>query len=167
MTATAIIHEQAIWRLLEQVYDPEVPVLSVVDLGIIRGLSVSGDKVTVTITPTYSGCPAMDVISMQIRMVLAQNGVKEVAIQTVLSPSWTTDWMSDEGKRKLQAYGVAPPQYKNREQNAAFFAEEAAVKCPHCQSLNTREISRFGSTACKALYQCYDCNEPFDYFKCH
>lgn len=167
MTAICTIEEQAVWHLLEQVYDPEVPVLSVVDLGIVRKLVVSGDKAYITITPTYSGCPAMDVISMQIRMALWQNGFTQVDINTVLSPSWTTDWMTEEGKRKLEAYGIAPPQYRSRQLQTDFFAEEQPVRCPRCQLFNTRQVSRFGSTACKALYQCYDCNEPFDYFKCH
>lgn len=155
---------QAVWQLLENVYDPEVPVLSVSDLGIVRKVEVEEDKVIVTITPTYSGCPAMDVIAMQIRMLLMQNGFREVVVEKVLAPAWTTDWITDRGKSRLQAYGIAPPQYRTQ---AALFEEEGGVRCPHCQSLHTREISRFGSTACKALYQCSDCNEPFDYFKCH
>lgn len=155
---------QAVWQLLDNVYDPEVPVLSVSDLGIVRKVEVEDDKVVVAITPTYSGCPAMDVIAMQIRMLLVQSGFREVVIEKVLAPAWTTDWITDRGKSRLQAYGIAPPRYRAQ---AALFEEEGGVRCPHCQSLHTHEISRFGSTACKALYQCSDCNEPFDYFKCH
>lgn len=169
MTAMSTIEEQIIWNLLGSVTDPEVPVLSVVDLGIIRKLWVRDKHVSITITPTYSGCPAMDVISMQIRMQLWQNGFDEVEIHTELSPAWTTDWMTEAGRSKLQAYGIAPPQYrKNKFHTPGFFEEtEEPVLCPQCQSSNTRLISRFGSTACKSLYQCYDCHEPFDHFKCH
>jgi len=164
MTVLSSPDVQAIWQLLEQVYDPEVPVLSVTDLGIVRGIELNGAKVTVAITPTYSGCPAMDVIAMQIRMLLLQNGFGEVVVKKVLSPAWTTDWITERGKNRLRAYGITPPQYKAQ---TGLFEEEEGVRCPNCQSVHTHEISRFGSTACKALYQCSDCNEPFDYFKCH
>ncbi|BAV09358.1 ring-1,2-phenylacetyl-CoA epoxidase subunit PaaD [Filimonas lacunae] len=169
MTTISTIEEQKVWKLLESVYDPEVPVLTVLDLGIIRKLAVVEGRVFITITPTYSGCPAMDVISMQIRMALWQNGFQEVEIHTELSPAWTTDWMTEAGRKKLQAYGIAPPQYrKNKFHTPSFFEEEdTPVCCPRCQSTNTQLVSQFGSTACKALYQCLDCHEPFDYFKCH
>ncbi len=157
----------AVWKLLEEVPDPEVPVLSVIDLGIIRNVSVSGKSVEVTITPTYTGCPAMDVISMHIRMILLENGFGPVNIKTVLSPAWTTEWMSEAGKEKLQAYGIAPPNSKQQVCTPEYFQREEAVQCPHCRSWNTRMISEFGSTACKSLYKCGDCQEPFDYFKCH
>ncbi len=147
--------------------DPEVPVLSVLDLGIVRDISVNEEKVTVTITPTYTGCPAMDVISMQIRMELMAAGVKEVEIKQVLSPAWTTDWMSDRGKRRLKEYGIAPPMPRQQVCSPTRFAAEEAIQCPHCSSYHTHRVSEFGSTACKALYQCDDCLEPFDYFKCH
>ena len=156
-----------IWQLLGTVPDPEVPVLSVVDLGIIRNVEMQQDTVKVTITPTYSGCPAMDVISMQIRMTLMENGYRHVVIDSVLSPAWTTDWMSDEGKQKLKAYGIAPPAIRQQVCHTDLFQQEEAIECPLCQSYNTRMISQFGSTACKALYQCNNCLEPFDYFKCH
>lgn len=164
--------EKKIWLLLETVTDPEVPVLSVLDLGIIRHLSVepSGEnnvKPVITITPTYSGCPAMDVISMNIRMVLLQAGFKDIEIKQVLSPAWTTEWMSTEGKNKLKAYGIAPPQYKQAVCIPDAFQEEEAIQCPQCNSWHTTLISQFGSTACKALYKCEECKEPFDYFKCH
>jgi ring-1,2-phenylacetyl-CoA epoxidase subunit PaaD len=159
--------KQQILSLLEQVPDPEVPVLSVIDLGIVRDVKRQGAEIEVIITPTYSGCPAMDVINMQIRMILLEHGYKNVRITTALSPAWTTEWMSDAGKKKLKAYGIAPPNPLQTVCDVKLFAEEEAVQCPHCQSYNTSMISRFGSTACKALYKCNHCLEPFDYFKCH
>ena len=164
-----------VWTLLENVMDPEVPVLSVIDLGIIRNVEIIDDSgsllgvlgVCLTITPTYSGCPAMDVISMNIKMELLAYGLKNVKIIQVLSPAWTTDWMSEEGKRKLKEYGIAPPNPKQQVCKDELFAPNEAVQCPHCNSYHTHRISEFGSTACKALYQCDDCKEPFDYFKCH
>ena len=158
---------QHIWDLLKEVPDPEVPVLSVVDLGIIRDVEILNEIIKVTITPTYSGCPAMDVISMQIRMTLLENGFPNVEIKTVLSPAWTTDWMSEQGKQKLKAYGIAPPTVRQQVCHTNLFQQEEAIECPLCGSYNTRMISQFGSTACKALYQCNQCMEPFDYFKCH
>lgn len=153
--------------ILAQVSDPEVPVLSVVDLGIIRDIREDEHhNVEIIITPTYTGCPAMDVIATNIRMEMAANGYGQVKITTVLSPAWTTDWMSEAGKEKLKAYGIAPPLPRQQACRNERFAEEA-VPCPHCQSYHTKRISEFGSTACKALYQCLDCKEPFDYFKCH
>jgi ring-1,2-phenylacetyl-CoA epoxidase subunit PaaD len=155
------------------VTDPEVPVLSVVDLGVVRGVELDTDAATgnevvkITITPTYSGCPAMDVIRMNIRMALLEHGYQHIQIETVLSPAWTTDWMTEAGKQKLQQYGIAPPNPRQQVCNTQLFAEEEAVQCPHCHSYNTRRISEFGSTACKSLYQCNACQEPFDYFKCH
>ncbi len=172
MVETENINTQAIWKILEDVYDPEVPVLSVIDLGIIRDVSIdnppSGDGgILVTITPTYTGCPAMDVISMNIRFALIQNGYKKVNIKTILSPAWTTEWMSETGKEKLKSYGIAPPKAMQSVCTPGIFQQEEAVQCPLCNSYHTKLISRFGSTACKALYQCEDCKEPFDYFKCH
>ena len=158
----------AIRNLLEEVHDPEVPVLSVIDLGIIRNVEFSdNDQPIITITPTYSGCPAMDVISMNIRLKLLEHGYKNPEIKTVLSPAWTTDWMSERGKEKLKVYGIAPPNPKQLVCTPDLFQQEESIQCPHCNSYNTRMISQFGSTACKALYQCNDCKEPFDYFKCH
>jgi ring-1,2-phenylacetyl-CoA epoxidase subunit PaaD len=161
------ISVDAIRELLKTIPDPEVPVLSVIDLGIIRDVMIHGSTAEVVITPTYSGCPAMDVISMSIRMVLLENGFKDVKITTVLSPAWTTDWMSEEGKKKLKEYGIAPPNPKQQVCDNDLFAPHEAVQCPHCNSYHTHRISEFGSTACKALFQCEDCKEPFDYFKCH
>lgn len=155
--------EKKIWQLLEAVCDPEVPVLTIVDLGIVRDVKVKDNGVEIIITPTYSGCPAMDAISMDIRLKMIELGYKNVKITSILSPAWTTDWMSDAGKRKLLEYGIAPPQYRS----AAAGNKEENIECPQCHSHNTKLLSQFGSTACKALYQCNDCKEPFDYFKCH
>lgn len=166
MAAFTQISTREVWSLLEQVTDPEVPVLSVTDLGIIRDVQVNDREAHIVITPTYSGCPAMDVISMNIRMQLLSHGFEKVIVSQVLSPAWTTDWMSEAGKEKLKAYGIAPPSPTAQVCNTRLFAEEA-VQCPHCGSWHTRRVSEFGSTACKALYQCRDCQEPFDYFKCH
>lgn len=153
----------AIWSILETVMDPEVPVLSVVDLGVIRAIAKDGQQITVTITPTYTGCPAMDMIAMQIRMALMAAGYEPI-IKTILSPAWTTDWMTEKGKQQLKAYGIAPPLGKSID---AAYLEELVVPCPQCQSTHTVLISQFGSTACKALFKCEECKEPFDYFKCH
>ena len=158
---------QKIWSLLEDVCDPEVPVLSILDLGIVRDVSAEEDRVEVVVTPTYSGCPAMDVIRMNIRMVLLEQGYKDVVIRTVLSPAWTTDWMSEKGKDKLRAYGIAAPTPVQQVCHPGLFQQEEAIPCPRCHSHHTSLISQFGSTACKALYRCEDCKEPFDYFKCH
>lgn len=168
MVITSQTNIKRIWSLLETVMDPEVPVLSVIDLGIVRDVKINdAQQVEVTITPTYSGCPAMDVISMTIKMELLANGFKDVIVRSVLAPAWTTDWMSEAGKEKLKAYGIAPPNPKQQVCRDELFAPDEAVQCPHCNSFYTKRISEFGSTACKALYQCNDCKEPFDYFKCH
>lgn len=159
---------ETVWRILETVKDPEVPVLSILDLGIVRGVEWKEDTLSITITPTYSGCPAMDVIAIQIRLALAEAGYPKVQLQQSLSPAWTTDWMTESGKEKLRAFGIAPPQYKVAGQAAkGLFDEEQPIPCPHCGSHHTHRVSEFGSTACKALHQCDDCKEPFDYFKCH
>lgn len=161
----AQITNTTLWEILETIKDPEIPVISIVDLGIVRAAEVSDDnKALVTITPTYSGCPAMDVISIQTRMTLLQAGFNEVIIRQSLSPAWTTDWMTEKGKKQLQAYGIAPPVGKSFDQ---AYLEDIIVVCPQCQSANTQVISQFGSTSCKALFKCNDCKEPFDYFKCH
>lgn len=165
------ISTEKIWQILEQVTDPEIPVLSIVDLGIVREVTLSpsplvekGQVVEVIITPTYSGCPAMDMIAINIKMELLQNGFTDVKITQQLSPAWTTDWMTEKGKEKLKEYGIAPPVGKVMDQQ---FLEQLKVECPQCHSKNTKLLSEFGSTSCKALYQCQDCKEPFDYFKCH
>ena len=162
------INKETIYKYLEEVYDPEVPVLNVIDLGIVRDVVLhnEGNEVEVIITPTYSGCPAMDVITMNIRIALSTLGFRNIKVTNALSPAWTTDWMSEEGKQKLKDYGIAPPTPKQQVCNEKLFAEEA-IQCPHCNSWHTHRVSEFGSTACKALYVCDDCKEPFDYFKCH
>jgi ring-1,2-phenylacetyl-CoA epoxidase subunit PaaD len=158
--------ERIIWDLLEEVKDPEVPVLSILDLGIVRKVMIEDGQINITITPTYSGCPAMDVISMDIRLKLIEKGYRNVSIRQSLSPAWTTDWMTEEGKRKLRVYGIAPPNPKQQFCTDEMFKEEA-VACPRCQSYHTELISQFASTACKSMYRCLDCKEAFDYFKCH
>lgn len=161
-----ILEENKIWTWLEEIADPEVPVITIVDLGIVRKINiVNNEHVIIDITPTYSGCPAMDVISMQIKMLLLAKDIKNVEVNLVLFPSWTTDWMSENGKEKLKAYGIAPPRRLSKDKLALF--EEDEILCPHCDSNNTKLISRFGSTSCKSLYQCNNCHEPFEHFKCH
>jgi ring-1,2-phenylacetyl-CoA epoxidase subunit PaaD len=159
--------EKKIWDLLGNVNDPEVPVLSILDLGIVREVAVNGNFVEVKITPTYSGCPAMDMIATNIRMELLAAGYQNVSIENVLHPAWTTEWMTENGKQKLKAYGIAPPNNTQSVCSNDLFAPNEAIQCPHCDSYNTKRISEFGSTACKSLFQCNDCKEPFDYFKCH
>ncbi|MFM1828921.1 MAG: phenylacetate-CoA oxygenase subunit PaaJ [Bacteroidota bacterium] len=155
------------WTYLDEVADPEVPVLSIIDLGIVRNVIVDSaiGSVRVVITPTYSGCPAMDVIAMQIRMCLLSKGAKQVLVENQISPSWTTDWMTEKGKEKLEAYGIAPP--KRKSSNPLSLFEEDTVTCPKCKSDDTVLTSQFGATSCKALYKCNHCKEPFEHFKCH
>jgi len=154
---------------LSDVTDPEVPVLTILDLGIVRNVEISGPEnnqsVRIAITPTYSGCPAMDVIAMGIRMVMAGHGVKNLTIEQQINPAWTTDWMTENGKRKLKEYGIAPPNRKVFKDLALF--EEEMVTCPRCGHTETELVSNFGPTSCKALYKCLSCKEPFEYFKCH
>ncbi len=157
MTKEEIIH------ILSEVTDPEIPVLSISDLGILRGVEVSDEKIKIQITPTYSGCPAMDTIQEDIRSSLAKHGLENVEISQVLSPAWTSEWMSESGKQKLRDYGIAAPAA----QGCSMNGDDQPESCPHCHSENIELISRFASTACKALYRCLDCLEPFDYFKCH
>jgi ring-1,2-phenylacetyl-CoA epoxidase subunit PaaD len=153
-----------IWKYLEEVSDPEIPVLTINDLGIVRDVSIEGDLCKVTITPTYSGCPAMKRIEDDIVEKLNEKGIENVEVDLVLSPAWTTDWISENGRQKLLEYGIAPPQ--DEVDKSVLFAEPTNVPCPKCGSSNTRMVSQFGSTACKAHYQCNDCMEPYDYFKC-
>ena len=156
--------------ILASITDPEIPVLTLYDMGIIRAIHIETDDPitgTVTITPTYSGCPAMDMIEKLIRIELDLHGFSGITIESVLSPAWTTDWMSEDGKQKLKAYGIAPPTSVQSVCSSELFAAEENIQCPRCNSWHTERKSFFGSTACKALYQCHDCKEPFDYFKCH
>lgn len=166
-----------IWSWLGEVPDPEIPVISVVDLGIVRDVAYEGDECVVTITPTYSGCPAMQVIADTVKEALHAHGLSKVRLISRLSPAWTTDWMSETGKAALKGYGIAPPVQqaidisglrsglRNSVKRGTFVEPE--VTCPNCGSKHTQLTSQFGSTPCKALYKCLDCREPFDYFKCH
>lgn len=156
---------KSIWDILKNVSDPEIPVLTVVDMGVVRDVEMQGAKLVVSITPTYSGCPAMNEIESNIRWALEEAGYDEVEVKTLISPPWTTDWMTEEGKQKLQEYGIAPPEGSSADKSV-LFGEAKKVMCPRCKSRNTKMVSQFGSTACKSLYQCDDCKEPFDYFKC-
>lgn len=154
------------WEVLAQISDPEIPVLSVLDLGMIRGVEFSDDEhIVIRLTPTYSGCPATDVLKDDIRQAFEAKGLSPVKVVVDLSEVWTTDWMTDAGKIKLQQYGIAPPQGQSH--NCGTHLELAnGIECPQCHSQDTELISEFGSTACKALYRCQNCLEPFDYFKC-
>jgi ring-1,2-phenylacetyl-CoA epoxidase subunit PaaD len=151
--------------LLDQVTDPEIPVISIRELGILRDISLDGGQVTVTVTTTYSGCPAMSTIKADIRQTLSAAGYEDIQVKQSLSPAWTTDWMTIEGREKLREYGIAPPQ-KSGAGHCAVISPGTAVACPQCGSEHTECVSEFGSTACKALYRCLACAEPFDYFKC-
>ncbi|WP_027543992.1 1,2-phenylacetyl-CoA epoxidase subunit PaaD [Bradyrhizobium sp. WSM2254] len=155
---------QRAWDAAAGVVDPEIPVLTIADLGVLRDVVLDGDHVEVAITPTYSGCPAMNMIALEIEVALERAGFRGSKVRTVLSPAWTTDWMSEEGRRKLRAYGIAPPQASSSRR--ALFGEQS-VACPQCGSVRTELLSQFGSTSCKALWRCKACREPFDYFKCH
>ncbi|MFB8189831.1 1,2-phenylacetyl-CoA epoxidase subunit PaaD [Microbacterium sp. NPDC055988] len=157
---------QAAWRIAAGVPDPEVPVLTIEDLGVLRAVEADGDRVWVDITPTYSGCPAMDTIRDDVILALTAAGFDRVEVRLVLSPAWTTDWMSDAGKAKLAAYGIAPPSGRAAVSTGPIRLA-LSVRCPRCGSLDTREVSRFGSTSCKALFECRACLEPFDHFKVH
>jgi ring-1,2-phenylacetyl-CoA epoxidase subunit PaaD len=157
------MNKEQIIHILSEVKDPEIPVLTISDLGILRDVVITGELVEVLITPTYSGCPAMDVIREDIRELLAKHGMRQVEIRQVLSPAWTTEWMTETGRQKLQTYGIAAPAI----QSCGLSGDDKPESCPLCHSENIEMISRFGSTACKALYRCLDCHEPFDYFKCH
>lgn len=157
--------EVEIRGFLQDVTDPEIPVLTILDMGVVRRIHWEGESLHIDITPTYTGCPAMDVIANDIRKRLKAEGIQEVVIKEVLTPVWTTDWLSEDGKRKLEEYGIAPPVDESADKRSLFGAQPT-VRCPQCKSENTVRISQFGSTACKALYQCNDCKEPFDYFKC-
>lgn len=156
---------RAAWAVAALVTDPEIPVLTIEDLGVLRSVRVTLTGTTVTLTPTYSGCPAMDAMSADVHSALTGAGYENVTVKIVLSPAWTTDWMSDDGKAKLETYGIAAPNGKATARQSGTIRLQLAVMCPQCSSLNTKELSRFGSTSCKALYECRDCLEPFDYFK--
>ncbi|PHR34196.1 MAG: phenylacetate-CoA oxygenase subunit PaaJ [Fluviicola sp.] len=159
-----MVNKERIWDLMEEVFDPEVPVLTIMDLGIVRDVVQIDDYWKISITPTYSGCPAMKTIEDDIIEKLGEYGIENVSVELVLSPAWTTDWLTESGKKKLKEYGIAPPV--DEVDKSVLFADPPIVPCPRCDSKNTKMISQFGSTACKAHYQCQECLEPFDYFKC-
>jgi len=158
--------EQAVWRVLAGVMDPEIPVLSVVDLGIVRYArwDAADGRLHVGLTPTYSGCPATDVIRRTVREALDAEGYRAAVLEEVLSPPWTSDWLSENGRRRLEAYGIAPPAHAVANPRHLFGAPQ--IRCPRCGSPDTERVSEFGSTPCKAHYRCVSCLEPFDYFKC-
>ena len=162
MVATAVSREQ-ILSWLDEVADPEIPVLSITDLGIVRDVQID-ERITVALTPTYSGCPATEVIEQSVVTALTERGLEKVEIERVLSPAWTTEWITDEGREKLREYGIAPPEKGGTKRELLFGTRQIA--CPRCAALDTQVVSEFGSTACKALWRCRSCREPFDYFKC-
>jgi ring-1,2-phenylacetyl-CoA epoxidase subunit PaaD len=164
MTATELHIDQQLFDILETVSDPEIPVLSIVEMGVVRSAKWVNDEVEVEITPTYSGCPAMDVIGDDIKIAFAEKGI-QAKVKLVLSPAWTTDWITAKGRAALEKYGIAAPLNEDADKEA-LLGNKKIVKCPQCGSQHTKLISQFGSTACKALFQCEDCLEPFDYFKC-
>ena len=175
----------ALWDAVATVYDPEIPVLTLADLGVLRrvyfepvepgtttpdeqrGAGTPSERAVVVITPTYSGCPAMATMAADVESAVRSAGYADVRVEQVLRPAWTTDWMTEEGKAKLNEYGIAPPTHRTHEKPSGPIALTLGVKCPRCNSLKTKEMTRFGSTSCKALYVCNDCMEPFDYFKVH
>lgn len=159
-------------EVLATVTDPEIPVITIADLGILRDVEVDGDRITIVITPTYSGCPAMEEITADVRTALAQHGWDDVTVRTALSPAWTTDWMTEDGRRRLREFGIAPPAPRSAgpvllQLGRPPRAAQPDVHCPHCGSAQTEELTRFASTSCKALWRCRSCREPFDYFKTH
>jgi len=166
-TADAMLDD--IRRIAGEVSDPEIPVLTIADLGVLRDVRRGDDGITVDITPTYSGCPAMRMIKLEIELALERAGIRGVHVNEVLSPAWTTDWMTEAGRERLRAYGIAPPARRGTSEGAgrrALFGADV-VRCPQCGSLDTERLAEFGSTSCKALWRCKACREPFDYFKCH
>ncbi|MBK9735727.1 MAG: phenylacetate-CoA oxygenase subunit PaaJ [Saprospiraceae bacterium] len=159
---------EIIKNILEHVTDPEIPVISISELGILRDViyDIKNEKIIVQITPTYTGCPAMDMITVNIKSALQEHGYNNVEVISLLEPTWTTDWITDEGRKKLMEYGITPPVEKTSD-HSFITGIRPKVQCPICNSYHTEMISRFGSTPCKSLYKCLDCLEPFDYFKCH
>ncbi len=166
MSHQATYTKEQVWEFLSEIPDPEIPVISVVELGVIRNIEILPEKIVITITPTYTGCPAMKAFEDDITSKLNNEGVGEVEINTVFSPAWTTNWMSDDAKEKLRAYGIAPPIEGTEDKGVLFSSDKKTVPCPRCKSKKTTLKSQFGSTACKSLYQCDNCLEPFDHFKC-
>jgi ring-1,2-phenylacetyl-CoA epoxidase subunit PaaD len=157
--------EAAVWELLKTIPDPEIPVLNVLDLGIVRAVHIVQNDLEIVITPTYSGCPAMNMIEMEIKMAFSTQSFDNLKVTTILNPAWTTDWITPEARQKLKDYGITPPQNKARLHKMLF--ETEVVPCPRCNATDTQVLSEFGSTACKSLHKCNECLEAFDYFKCH
>ncbi|MFC3166206.1 1,2-phenylacetyl-CoA epoxidase subunit PaaD [Ciceribacter thiooxidans] len=172
MDARTLPKPEEVWRWLGEVPDPEIPVISLTDLGIIRDVAWDGDTLVVAVTPTYSGCPATTVINLDIEAALRDHGIDKLRLERRLSPPWTTDWISEAGREKLRAYGIAPPidgtaaDGRLTARASRLAGTNLAVACPRCGSTRTEKVSQFGSTPCKASYRCSDCLEPFDYFKC-
>ena len=172
MDARTLPEPEEVWRWLDEVPDPEIPVISLTDLGIIRDVAWDGDTLVVAVTPTYSGCPATTVINLDIETALRSHGIEKLRLERRLSPPWTTDWISEAGREKLRAYGIAPPidgtaaDGRLMARASRLAGSNLAVACPRCGSMRTEKVSQFGSTPCKANYRCSDCLEPFDYFKC-
>lgn len=172
MDARTLPEPEEVWRWLDEVPDPEIPVISLTDLGIIRDVAWDGDTLVIAVTPTYSGCPATTVINLDIETALRSHGIEKLRLERRLSPPWTTDWISEAGREKLRAYGIAPPidgtaaDGRLMARASRLAGSNLAVACPRCGSTRTEKVSQFGSTPCKANYRCSDCLEPFDYFKC-
>lgn len=156
--------KEHILSILSEIPDPEIPVINIKELGVLRDVIVNEHDIEVFITPTYSGCPAMKQIENDIVFSMKKNGIENTKVKIVYHPAWTTDWITDEAKEKLRKYGIAPPEKTSIDKDALLRKKKV---CPHCGSENTEMVSQFGSTACKALYKCLNCKEPFDYFKCH
>lgn len=161
-----VVSKEEIWNCLSQIPDPDIPVISITDLGLVRDVEVCNSKVTVSVTPSYSGCPAMQLFKADIVSALKTKGLNEVEVKTVYSPSWTTDWISDEAKEKMRKHGIAPPEKVSLEKSALFSESKKEINCPWCSSKDTKRTSQFGSTPCKALWFCNSCHQPFEYFKC-
>ena len=168
MNKTKTITKSQIWSWLEEVIDPEIPVLNVVEMGIVRDVEFQDSQVIVKITPTYSGCPAMNAIEMEIRKKLKEKGIDDFKVITDFKESWTTDWMTNNAKHKLKEYGIAPPEETDSSDDflTSLKGSQKVVPCPYCDSLETELQSEFGSTACKSQYFCHGCNQPFEHFKC-
>lgn len=160
-----LLTKEQIFELLSEIPDPEIPVINIQELGILRDVRLENDLCTIVITPTYTGCPAMKVIEDDIKSTLKNAGIQNVKVDLVYSPAWTTDWISDQAKEKLRAYGIAPPEQTSHDKGL-ITGKKRNLRCPQCNSSNVTMISQFGSTACKALYKCNECKEAFDYFKC-
>ncbi len=166
MANTTKYSKEEIWEFLSEIPDPEIPAISIAELGVLREVKIENSKVIVTITPTYSGCPAMKTFEDDIKSKLIENAISDFNILTIHSPAWTTDWITEEAREKLRKFGIAPPIKGTADKGILFSSDSKSVPCPLCKSENTSLKSQFGSTACKALYTCNSCLEPFDYFKC-